>query len=53
VLPKKFPFNKSCCNRYPTPSLSHLVLLAMVLLVGPYLTCKALKPGKYIQSPLP
>ena len=47
VLPKKSPYNKSCCNKYPVPSLPHSVFLAMSLLVGPYLSYNTLKSGEY------
>jgi hypothetical protein len=47
VLPKKSPYNKSCCNRYPVPSLPHFVFLAMALLVGPYLSYNTFKSGEY------
>ncbi|KAF8807317.1 O-acetyltransferase [Phlegmacium glaucopus] len=36
-LPKTFPFNKTCCNRYPWPSVLHLLVLGLVVLSGPWL----------------
>ena len=35
VLPKKFPFDKTCCRSYPWPAPLHLLLLAGVILWGP------------------
>ncbi|KAJ3572525.1 hypothetical protein NP233_g3032 [Leucocoprinus birnbaumii] len=35
ALPKKYPFNKTCCNRYPVPSPVHALLLILVLAWGP------------------
>lgn len=35
VLPKKFPFDKTCCNRYPWPSPLQLVILIAAVLWGP------------------
>ncbi|EPQ60594.1 Cas1p-domain-containing protein [Gloeophyllum trabeum ATCC 11539] len=36
VLPKRFPFDKTCCRRYPWPSALYLVFLSVVFLLGPY-----------------
>src|SRR6266545_3361153 len=35
VMPKSFPFNKICCNRYPSPSLPHMAVLVCIFLIGP------------------
>ncbi|TBU63674.1 O-acetyltransferase [Dichomitus squalens] len=35
VLPKKFPFDKTCCRSYPRPAPLHLLLLTGVILWGP------------------
>lgn len=45
-LPKTYPFNKTCCNRYPWPSAIHLTVLGLVVLSGPWLIYKAVVPGK-------
>ncbi|KIM48284.1 hypothetical protein M413DRAFT_440005 [Hebeloma cylindrosporum] len=45
VLSKSPPYNKSCCNRYPVPSLPHFVFLTMALLVGPFLSYNTFKSG--------
>jgi len=34
VMPKSFPFNKTCCNRYPSPSLPHMAALVLIFLTG-------------------
>lgn len=35
VLPKIFPFDKTCCNSYPRPKFMHLVVLATIILSAP------------------
>ena len=45
-LPKTFPFNKTCCNRYPWPSAIHLTVLGLVVLSGPWLVYRAVVPGE-------
>jgi hypothetical protein len=35
ILPKKFPFDKTCCRRYPWPSALHLLVLLMATLCAP------------------
>ena len=45
-LPKTFPFNKTCCNRYPWPSAIHLSVLVLVVLSGPWLVYRAVVPGE-------
>ena len=45
-LPKTFPFNKTCCNRYPWPSVLHLTVLGLVVLSGPWLVYRAVVPGE-------
>ena len=44
-LPKTFPFNKTCCNRYPWPSAIHLAVLGLVVLSGPWLVYRAILLG--------
>ena len=44
-LPKKYPFDKTCCNRYPWPSPLHLIVLALVVLSGPLLVYKTVVLG--------
>lgn len=45
ALPKKYPFNKTCCNRYPVPSLVHALVLFLVLAWGPYTWFRTRKSG--------
>ncbi|CAA7258658.1 unnamed protein product [Cyclocybe aegerita] len=45
ILPKKFPLSKTCCNRYPMPSMLQFVFLAAVLLSGPYFLYTTYKSG--------
>ncbi|KAI0361330.1 O-acetyltransferase [Trametes cingulata] len=35
ILPKTFPLAKTCCNRYPWPSVLHLLVLAGAFLWAP------------------
>ncbi|KZT30628.1 Cas1p-domain-containing protein [Neolentinus lepideus HHB14362 ss-1] len=35
VLPKKFPFDKTCCRRYPWPSSIYLASVAVMFFWGP------------------
>ncbi|KAI0313503.1 Cas1p-domain-containing protein [Amylostereum chailletii] len=35
-LPKTFPLDKTCCRSYPQPSVLHLIVLALIVLWGPY-----------------
>ncbi|SCV67287.1 BQ2448_5933 [Microbotryum intermedium] len=35
VLPKKFPFDKTCCNSYPNPNWVQILVLAICLAWGP------------------
>lgn len=35
VLPKKFPFDKTCCSQYPTPNWVQIVLLVILLAWAP------------------
>ena len=44
-LSKTFPFNKTCCNRYPWPSAIHLTVLGLVVLSGPWLVYRTITPG--------
>jgi hypothetical protein len=46
VLPKKFPFDKTCCSRYPWPSVLQLVILAVAVLWGPVTYLGSYHPGK-------
>jgi len=45
ALPKKYPLNKTCCSRYPTPSLMHVLVLFLVLAWGPYIWVRTRKSG--------
>ncbi|TFK30348.1 O-acetyltransferase [Coprinopsis marcescibilis] len=35
VLPKEFPFSKTCCNRYPRPNAIHAILLLAIMISTP------------------
>ena len=50
-LAKRFPFNKTCCNRYPIPSFLQLFILGCIILWGPYTLYVSYFLGKccYIQ----
>ena len=37
IMPKVFPYSKTCCNRYPWPSFPHLIFLAFAFTLGPYI----------------
>ena len=52
-LPKTFPFNKTCCNRYPWPSAIHLIVLALIVLSGPWLVYRAAVLGEMPSSIVP
>jgi len=45
ALSKSFPMNKTCCNRYPVPSILQSIFLAFVILLGPYLSYTILRGG--------
>lgn len=61
VLPKKFPFDTTCCMRYPWPFPLHLLLLAATVLCGPiswflarrYSEYKCIRPQPQTQFPRP
>lgn len=36
VLPKKFPFDKTCCRTYPWPSFPQTLILVVLAAWGPY-----------------
>ncbi|KAK2461985.1 hypothetical protein APHAL10511_006448 [Amanita phalloides] len=44
-LPKVFPFDKTCCNRYPRPSFVHTIVLLAIILWGPYTYLKSANAG--------
>lgn len=46
LLPKKYPFDKTCCVRYPRPSLLQLLFLAVIVLYGPLAYALRPKYGK-------
>ncbi|PFH50799.1 hypothetical protein AMATHDRAFT_60451 [Amanita thiersii Skay4041] len=43
VLPKTFPFDKTCCNHYPTISVVHGIILTATIFWGPYLYLSSLQ----------
>lgn len=47
VMPKSFPFNKTCCNRYPTPPLPHMAALVLVFLAGPLVVLVVYNSSKW------
>ncbi|TDL28521.1 Cas1p-domain-containing protein [Rickenella mellea] len=36
-LPKRFPFDKTCCSKYPMPSLPQIFVIATFVLMAPFL----------------
>jgi hypothetical protein len=36
VMPKTFPHDKTCCAKYPNPSLVQILFLAVLVLFGPF-----------------
>ncbi|KAF5312144.1 hypothetical protein D9619_003453 [Psilocybe cf. subviscida] len=44
-LPKVFPLNKTCCSRYPMPSLLHLIFLGFAFTLGPFLCYRVFTSG--------
>lgn len=45
-LPKYFPLDKTCCRSYPWPSILQLIILAAVILWGPYSWFLSYRLGK-------
>ncbi|EAU93150.2 O-acetyltransferase [Coprinopsis cinerea okayama7 len=45
VLPKKFPFNKTCCNSYPWPNYVHSFLLFAIIVSAPLICYLTASPG--------
>jgi hypothetical protein len=35
VMPKKFPFDKTCCSQYPAPNWAQIVLILFALVWAP------------------
>lgn len=52
-LPKTYPLSKTCCNRYPTPSLFHAFALLLVFIWGPFSWLRARKTGMSLILPVP
>jgi N-acetylneuraminate 9-O-acetyltransferase len=52
VLPKHFPFDKTCCSRYPWPSPLQLVILIAAVLWGPIAYLGSYQRGKLQLSSL-
>jgi hypothetical protein len=50
VLPKRFPYSKTCCNSYPTPNVAHAIILAVIVLSVPAL-CYFSSSGGTCASP--
>lgn len=56
VLPKKFPFSKTCCSAYPTPNWVQAILLLILLAWAPaglylYTRCESTTPPFQLSSP--
>ncbi|KAI0080323.1 O-acetyltransferase [Panus rudis PR-1116 ss-1] len=50
AMPKIFPFDKTCCRRYPWPSPIHFLVLAAVLLWGPVSWFLSRRAGNIVHS---
>ncbi|TFK57032.1 Cas1p-domain-containing protein [Heliocybe sulcata] len=50
ALPKKFPFDKTCCRRYPWPSFVYLAFLAFIFFLGPCMFARAWYEKGYTMS---
>jgi hypothetical protein len=48
VLPKTFPLDKTCCRRYPRPSVLQIIILGAAILWGPYTVFLSYRSGKYL-----
>lgn len=46
VMPKVFPFAKTCCNRYPRPYFLQLVVLVFLVLSAPLAWAVTLRAGE-------
>lgn len=47
VLPKTFPLDKTCCRRYPQPSLIQFIILVAAILWGPCTWYLSHRSGQY------
>ncbi|KAF9568475.1 O-acetyltransferase [Agrocybe pediades] len=47
ILPKTFPLNKTCCNRYPIPSILQSGFFLFVVFLGPYVAYRVYKQGSF------
>ncbi|GLB36055.1 putative 10 TM Acyl Transferase domain found in Cas1p [Lyophyllum shimeji] len=45
VMPKRFPLDKTCCSKYPWPSLLQFIILALAVSWGPVVFLLSYKPG--------
>ncbi|KAF9481030.1 Cas1p-domain-containing protein [Pholiota conissans] len=52
ILPKTFPMNKTCCNRYPTTSILQAMFLGTVILLGPVLAFRGIRAGSTRLTPV-
>lgn len=48
VLPKTFPLDKTCCRRYPLPPFGQILVVALVMLWGPYWWYSSRSSGKFL-----
>lgn len=47
ILPKTFPLDKTCCRRYPWPSVLQMIILCVAVLWGPYIVFLSYHSGQY------
>lgn len=50
VLPKKFTFDKTCCNQYPAPNWVQAVVIIVVLIWGPLGTHYVTSSASFAQA---
>lgn len=51
VLPKKFPFDKTCCRSYPSVSFHQFLILILLASWGPIARWAAPGLGEYLKNP--
>lgn len=50
VLPKQFPFDKTCCRKYPWPNSLQLVILGIAVLWGPCSLLLSRQSGSFFST---
>jgi hypothetical protein len=48
ILPKSFPLDKTCCRKYPWPSVLQMIILGVAILWGPYTLCMSYHLGWWL-----